>query len=298
MTATLSVLAATDFSPDALHACRRAGMLAAEHDVPLDLLHVVEPDIAIAVRELLAANRDLRARIDEQADMQLTALAQQLRELLGIEVRPQLRRGLVLEETTSASAQARLLVVGARGGHALRQLTLGTTADRLMRSIDRPLLVVRQPPAGPYARVVVLMDFSQAAQAALQTAMAVAPQAAIHVMHAIDLPYEGKLKLAGVRDEDIAAYREQGLAEAARRLQESLPVADRQRLHVSATLGDVRFEALRMIAELDADLVAVGKQGNSLAGDMFLGSTTSCMMEDAPCDVLGIPASRAAAAAA
>ena len=295
MTAPLPVLAATDFSPDALHACRRAGMLAAEHGVPLDLLHVVEPDIAIAVRELLAAHRDLRARIDEQADMQLAAVAQQLQQLLGIAVRPQLRHGPVPQEIVAASAQSGLLVVGARGTHALRQLALGTTADRLMRTIDQPLLVVRRPPAAPYARILVLMDFSEAAQAALRTAMAVAPRAAVHVMHAVDLPYEGKLRLAGVRDEEVASFRDHGLRDATSRLQASLPGADRERLHVSAVFGDVRFEALRMITELGADLVAVGKQGTSLAGDMFLGSTTSCMMANAPCDVLAIPATRAAA---
>jgi len=32
----------------------------------------------------------------------------------------------------------------------------------------------------------------------------------------------------------------------------------------------------------------VGKQGSSMLGDMFLGSTTSCMIGHAPCDVLGV----------
>jgi nucleotide-binding universal stress UspA family protein len=296
MTVIQSVLAATDFSPDATHASRRAAMVAAEHNATLDLLHVLEPDIEVALRDWLAADRDLRSRIEEQADMQLAAMAQQLTEVTGIPVRRQLRHGTVLNETAGLAAQASLLVLGARGTHTWRRVTLGTTAERLMRTVSRPLLVVRQPPAASYARVLVLTDFSAAAEAALHMALAVAPRAAIHLVHAFDAPFEGKLRIAGVPDEQIAAHRAQALADASRRLQEHLRGPEGHRVHVTVASGDPRVEGLRMIDELGADLVAVGKQGTSLLGDMFLGSTTSCMIAHAPCDVLGVPSAATAAA--
>ena len=282
------VVAATDFSQDAVHAGTRAALVAAERGTALDLLHVVEPDSAMALRDWLAVNRDLRSLIEQQLAMQLAAQARQLAAAHGVQVRELLRFGAILKEAPQAAADAGLLVVGARGTHTLRRLTFGTTAERLMRSTATPLLVVRQEPAGPYRRVLVLTDFSPASQAALQAALVVAPGAAIHLMHVFDLPFHGKLRLAGVREEEIDAYRQQALADATRLLQDSLPGPQAHRLHTSVLFGDVRTEALRVAAEMGADLLAVGKQGSSMLGDMFLGSTTSCMIGHAPCDVLGV----------
>jgi nucleotide-binding universal stress UspA family protein len=286
------VIAATDFSTDASHACLRATLLAAEHSAALDLLHVVEPDQPMALRDWLAVNRDLRSQVEQQLDMQLTAQAQQLTASHGVPVRKQLRFGPVIEEVAAASADANLLVVGARGAHVLRRLTLGTTAERLIRRTVPPVLMVRRPAEGPYRRVLVLTDFSQPAQAAFELACALAPGAAIHLMHAFELPFQGRMQLGGLRKEEIDAYRRQALASATRRLQDS-PGATQERVHANVLFGDVRAEALRTIDELGADLVAVGKQGDSMLADMFLGSTTNCMIAHASCDVLVVPRNRA-----
>jgi pyruvate/2-oxoglutarate dehydrogenase complex dihydrolipoamide acyltransferase (E2) component len=69
-----------------------------------------------------------------------------------------------------------LLVLGARGTSFMRHLMLGSTAERLVRKSNRPLLVVRQPPHERYRRVIVALDFSPSSLAALELARAVAEQ--------------------------------------------------------------------------------------------------------------------------
>ena len=50
--------------------------------------------------------------------------------------------------------------LGARGASFMRHLMLGSTAERLVRRSDRPLLVVKQPPHERYRRRLVAVDFS------------------------------------------------------------------------------------------------------------------------------------------
>src|SRR6478672_730541 len=65
-----SILAATDFSPDAMQAVRRAGLLAALLDARLKLLHVIDvPPLAKA--RALIGGEDLRAAYKRSAARKL-----------------------------------------------------------------------------------------------------------------------------------------------------------------------------------------------------------------------------------
>jgi nucleotide-binding universal stress UspA family protein len=285
-----AILAATDFSAGATHAARRAAMLAAEYDARLILLHVVEPDALLAVRDWLARGRELRAALEEQARMQLEAQARQLEQDHGVRVERLLRVGRPLEEVHEASIATDLMVLGACGEPGALEAALGTLADRLVRTAERPALVVNRVPERAYARALLLTDFSSAAQAALRAALGVARQGSVHLLHAYSIPFEGKLRLASVSDNDIAAYRREVRDGAYGRMQQMLVDLDApERTQSVVVPGDIRREALRASERMQADLVAVGKQGESLLEDMLLGSTTSHMLAHAGCDVLVVP---------
>ncbi|HXV50076.1 MAG TPA: universal stress protein, partial [Candidatus Binatia bacterium] len=59
----------------------------------------------------------------------------------------------------------------------MKDLLLGTTAERVVRKGDRPVLVVKRAADAPYRRVVVGVDFSEDSRYALELALRLAPQA-------------------------------------------------------------------------------------------------------------------------
>ncbi len=285
-----TVLAATDFSAGGNQAARRGAWLAAAHGAELALLHVDEPDALISLRDFLAAGRDLAQAVAEQAGMRLEALSGEIERQHGLHVRRELRRGTVLKELEGAAGAADVLVLGARGSSPVREFVLGTTADRLVRLARLPMLVVRGEPAGDYRRVLVAVDFSAASEAALRAALRVAPQASVHVLHCYDVPFEGKLRLAGAGDGEIERCREHQLLQAQQQLQALLERAGGGRTLVPVLRrGDPRVELPQAIADLGTDLVTVGKQGRSVLGDALLGSVTSRAIAESPCDVLVVP---------
>jgi nucleotide-binding universal stress UspA family protein len=289
MEAIRKVLAATDFSASGKQAARRAAWIAAGHGAELTILHVDEPDALVALRDLFD-RRDLGRAVAEQARMQLDALSQEIEQRHGLQVQRQLRSGQVVDELNAASAEDDVLVLGARGASPVREFVLGTTAERLVRLARRPVVVVRGEPEHEYRQVLVAVDFSAASEAALRAALRLAPRASFHVLHCYDVPFEGKLRLAGASDADIERCRDHQLAQAQQQLQSLLGRAgDGRPVGTLLRRGDPRLELLQSAADLGADLVAVGKQGRSLVGDALLGSLTSWAVAECPCDVLVVP---------
>ncbi|AEG91708.1 universal stress protein [Ramlibacter tataouinensis] len=291
-----TVLAATDFSLGARWATSRAAQLAAAHQAALNLVHVVEPDGFLAVRDFVAGS-DLQARVEEQGRMELAALAETVTRHHSLPVHTLLRTGRPLEELSAAASSADVVVLGAQGSHPVRQFALGSTADRLSRLTHRPLLVVRSEPDGGYCRVLVAVDFSEASRQALQAALRLAPDATLHLVHCFDVPFEGWLRMAGTADQQIEACRARSRARAMEQCQALLAqLGGGTRASASVRQGDARLELLAAADEEKADLIAVGKQGQALVADTLLGSVTSWVLREASCDVLMVPSKAPASA--
>lgn len=285
-----AIVAAVDFSEDARHAAARAAALAAQRKAPLRLVHVLEPRGLDAVRHWLAGRADLPAVLLEQARERLQALADDLQRDHGIAAAVEVRTGEVLDELNASVPEAGLLALGVQGLHPVRELVLGSTADRILRSAREPVLVVKQPPAGPYRQLLVLLDLSEASEAALRVALQLAPDAAVRLLHAFEVPYEGQLRLAGVSAGEIEAIR----AEARRQSTDGIDAVlartgERQRITASVEAGDVRIELRRALEDLRPDLVVAAKHSRSAVSDLFLGSVTRVVLAEAHCDVLVVP---------
>lgn len=286
------VVAATDFSAGAQAAIHRAAIQVADVQAALRLMHVVERDAFTALRDLLAPGRDLQAAMVEQARMQLEALAAAIASAYGVLPRILLREGLALDELCAAAESAELLVVGACGSHPVREFTFGKTADRLARLSARPLLVVRRPADQLYQRVLVPVDFFEHSREALVAALALAPRASVQLLHCIELPFEGRMRLAGATEEELAQYRVDLRLQAVDRLR-AVAHEFRGQGNIAASIvraGDVRFELTRVVQQEHIDLVAIGRQGRGLLGHALLGSVTAWTLEHADCDVLVAPA--------
>lgn len=308
MTTMAQILVATDFSESAGHAARRAGALAREHQATLHLVHAVDDlrlHMASAVMNQQAL--DAEARLTESANQQLQAAANQLASQFGVQVKHELLIGRThLQVARYAQSHAiELAVFGAHGDNAVRDLFVGSTASKFLRKGHQPTLVVRGREHQPYQRVLVAVDFSPASRLALACALRIAPQASFDVLHVSELPFEGKMRFAGISEDVISGYRQQAETDARRQLDEFLDEfldgrdgTDNKRPDI--TRGDMaRANLSRVVIHgspsrtinqqahaREADLVVMGKRGKLELDELLLGSVALRVLEEIDRDLL------------
>jgi nucleotide-binding universal stress UspA family protein len=289
MPALRSIVAATDLSAPARHATDRAGRLAQDTGASLALVHAVSRHALDDLRRRLTS--DAEHSVLDDARRRLHSLATELQQRHQLPVSELVLTGRVVEEIvrTAEQRQADLIVTGTRGSGYVRQMLLGSTAERVVKTAARPVLLARQPPHGAYRRVLLPVDFSDWSDAAAQMAARLAPGATFVLMHAVEVPYEGKLRHAGVDEAAIKQYRDQLCDEAQRRLVElgqrvGLP-PDRCTL-VTPESRDPWMQIVLQEMEQDCDLIVIGKHGHQAYEDLLLGSTTKRVIAESAVDVL------------
>ena len=291
-----TLLAATDFSATADRAEERAALLAAEHGARLTLLHSLSGLALERLRDRLRHGyASTEARLKAHYQDALQRLAEDLAGRWQIEVTPLLAVGQPHREISRAAQNigADMVILGALGEHPARGFFLGATAERVIREIIVPVLVVRNKPDEPYRRVLASLDLSVHSPAVAELARRVAPGAQLTLAHVFEVPFEGKLNFAGVSEEDIQRYRQeerQHAQDALYTLADSLKHGEHADIRVEHGMPEVVIPEL--LRETAADLAVVGKHGKSEIVDLFLGSLTKHLLLDAPCDVLVIPPSQ------
>jgi nucleotide-binding universal stress UspA family protein len=282
------LLAATDLSAHARHAADRAARLAREAGAELSLLHA--PPVG-ALTELSAwLGHEMAQQMRQSAGRQLQSLADELAGQRQVVVHALLAQGDVLDavQQHAEALDAGLVVVGARGSGFLRRLVLGTTAERLLRRTQRPLLLVRTLPHERYRRALLAVDFSPFSAAVLALARRFAPDARWVLFHAFQVPFEEKLRFAGVDDSMIERYRAQARALAVQRLHGLAHAAGLQPGAWDACIaeGDPSLRLVEQEQAQDCDLVVIGKHGQSQLEDLLLGSVTKHLLAEGAADVL------------
>jgi nucleotide-binding universal stress UspA family protein len=291
MTDIHRLLAATDLSAPARHAAERAAILARELGARLDLLHVISASPVDRLRRLLAeAPADLEARLLGDARNDIERLGAVLRSGFGVPTQPSVVSGDLITAINAhaRAAPADLVVLGARGASFMRHLLLGSTAERLVRKSEKPLLVVKQPPHEPYRRVLVAVDLSSNSLPALAAARAVAPMAELVVLHAYEVPFEDRLRSSGLGEEILDQYRLIAQRQALQGMRSLLAAAGLSP-DAAVTLvmqGDPSSLVIEQEQERDCDLIVVGKHGESTLEAILLGSVTRHVLQASQGDVL------------
>lgn len=288
------ILAATDLSAPARHAVERSFYLAAATDSELHILHAMELDNLNSLREMLGGNIcEVKSALSSDAHACLKQLTGDATIHRGVAARAYVAEGNPLA-TIAAEADrldADLVVLGARGESFLRHALLGSTAARLLRkSASRPVLVVKQPPHEAYRSVVVTVDFSPVSLQAIRLAKHWAPNADLVLLHAFELPFEGKLIIAGVDEQVIRQYVIQEGEVLRQRLHDLAAVAGLKEMEYTARIahGDPSQLIITLEQEVDADLIVIGKHGARIAEELLLGSVTKHVLAESQCDVLVI----------
>jgi nucleotide-binding universal stress UspA family protein len=178
--------------------------------------------------------------------------------------------------------------MGARGAGFVRELLIGSTTERVLRKVTRPLLVVKQMAHEPYRRVLVPVDFSSRSLEALRLAQRLAPQAEYVLLHAFEVPFEGKLRYAGVEESALSSLRINARREATAMMNDLVVEAgvDENRVRRVVVHGDASIQVLEQEQVQDCDLIVIGKRGQGLIGELLLGSVTKHILVQSAADVL------------
>lgn len=293
MTPIRTILAATDLSVPARHAVVRAALIARHSGARLSLQHVVSLGALDALRQLFAAQPgDLRQRLLDEARDEVYSLAAELcaPHVASVDIR--LSTGSALAEITghADALDADLLVLGARGVSLVRDLAVGSTTERVLRKTGRPLLVVRGEAQHDYRRVLIPVDFSPRSLKAIAMARALAPQAEIVLLHAFELPFEGRLRHAGVGEAELAGLLANARREAGAQMAELIAAAGLPADAVQPVIvhGDPSVQILDQEQLQGCELIVIGKRGQGPLEELLLGSVTKHILSQARGDVLVI----------
>lgn len=276
-----NVVVATDFSPGAVAAVRRAALLPIATGGTLSVVHVV-PD---------AIPSGFRAALVEQGKERLrTALVDvsQVEKRRGTKVRveTELLSGApyVAIVRHARQAGADLVVVGRHGAHGVRHAFIGSTAERVVRKGDIPVLVVHQKAIRPYRRALAAIDLSETSRRVADLALALLPRKAdpLRMVHAFHVAFEGWL-VGNIREE-YRREREDAATVALRDLATAY-AAKGTRCRITLREGDPRVVVLREAVVGRCDLVVSGTHARTGVSHALLGSVAEWLVRSAPCDV-------------
>lgn len=291
MSTIRSILAASDFSVTAATAAHRASLLASEHTAGLELIHVVPVQTLTDFRQVYRDTIYTEQQILEDAKRHLEALARDLKHITSLAPECLVRIGNVVDEILAAADRTDLLVLGAHGSRSLRDLLIGTTAQRLLRRSRRPILISKIEAGSGYRRVMVPVDFSVHSIAALRFAQQIVPGADLLVFHAYGHPYASDLQPADIPDQAIEQYHAERRSQALSNMENlrQKVAAPGARIAFSVECGNAKTLIAAKAAELGSDLIVVGKHGHSFTGELFLGGVTRHTVARAQCDVAVVP---------
>ena len=149
MTKPTRIISPTDFSPTSSHAVDQAATLAHALGARLVLLHVI-PEVNYPMRSfgMPQAMAHIKDELLAKARETLQQRAQQLEQShANLEVRGSVIEGepheVILDSAKTENAD--MIVMGTHGHTGLARALLGSTAEKVVRLADCPVLTVRTP---------------------------------------------------------------------------------------------------------------------------------------------------------
>lgn len=289
----LSLLVAVDLTPSSDRVIGRLALLPIAPHARVTLLHIV-PD-TLSPGEQRSAVRDASKALAEEVRHLRATLPKKVR------IEPLVKVGAAAKEIArhADALQADLIVMGRGGGRTLRDAFVGSTAERVIRQVQRPVLVVRLPPRAAYGRPALALDLDQAADEVLRLMLHVlpAPRPWVDVIHAFDTPYATLIypslpeTEANERRSELSAHARQKLAKhlAAALAEAEVEPEDRPYWKIHVRHGSPRFVVEKVLKKADTDLLVLGTHGYTGTAYVLLGTVAGDLLRAAKCDVLVVP---------
>jgi nucleotide-binding universal stress UspA family protein len=267
---------------------RQAGLLARLHSSPLAVVHVVDDDQPKELVEL--EQREAERIIAEQ----MTAVP----ELRSVASRSMVVTGDPFDGILRAAAtiKADLVVMGAHRKQLLRDIFIGTTIERVIRTGPFPVLMVNNEAQQRYERVLAAVDLSEPSANALRVAHAtgIMNEAQTTVLHAFLPSGKGKLFVAGADKASVESYVASERQRAMDDLAAFLVANDlsHHRWSLRPEEGGAIYAISRAVREMRPDLLIMGTHGRSAVLKALIGSVTEEALRTLNVDILAVPPNR------
>ncbi|MFN3991248.1 MAG: universal stress protein [Erythrobacter sp.] len=276
------ILVATDLSHRSDVAVDRAAQLAQRLAAKLSILHVIEQDQPVRLFETDTA---LARAVLEQQAKGLPA---------GLSVEVLIETGDPFEQIGLVASEGDydLIVIGRHRKRLVRDLFVGTTAERVVWHGIRPVLLVKAESTTPYQRVAIAVDGSETCAKALRAAKALGltNAARVRVVHAHE-PFATAM-MAGHSDvRAVADHVDSELASAREDLAKFLhdsghgELADTIYIDEGAPITVLRS----FIHDSGTDLLVMGTHGRTGIGRLMLGSVAEEALRTLDLDILVVP---------
>lgn len=288
-----SLLVPVDLTPGSDRVLARLALLPLADEARVTLLHVVPG--SVPARERPAAESD--------ASKALAVELRHLRKSLprGVTAEAMVRVGAPAREiaTCAKRVKAEIIVVGRGGGRALRDAFLGSTAERIVRRAQLPVLVVRLPGRAQYQRPALALDLDDAAHDVLRVLLRMLPRPrpSVAVIHAFHAPYQS-LVYPSIAADEADSRRDELQLRVTKKLRTLLstalaeakvPPQEAPFWRVQVRYGSPRMVVEKALKKGESDLLVVGTHGYSGAAYVLLGTVAGDLLREARCDVLVVP---------
>jgi nucleotide-binding universal stress UspA family protein len=260
------VLAICDASPAALNAGWRAALVARDLRVPLHVVHATTDNRSTAPLPRVAAFLHEAA---ERCAVRIEAIPAQADPVE--QCVPLARGGLVVLPTTH--------------GNPLAEWLMGGPAERLIRLVRAPVLVVKQQARIGYRRVLVAVDLQQSSEHLVAQASVLA-RGPLASFHALAPGEEIALRELDAPPHVLRAHRRSAAARAYQKMKKLLPGAP---VSPIVTFGGAADSILAGETAQQTELLVVGKRRRGLLADFLLGSVTRQVLARSEADVLVLP---------
>ena len=294
------ILCPIDFSDESRRALDQAIALARWYDARLSVLHVYRlftPVYGVSYMGLEGLQPIVLTDLERQQLFErLEAYVAADRAAAHVKIETLLDETMNVPDTIlsrARSSSADLIALGTHGRSGFQRLVLGSVAEKVLRKASCPVLTVPPHVSGAVPRgiasiqrILCPIDFSRSSGRALEYAASLALQARarLTVLHVLELPPD----LSEFPNAGITEYRSERFKQARMHLSEAVKASLPPTCPVDELLlaGRSYREILRVAAEQDADLIAIGVHGRGAADMLFFGSTTNHVVREATCPVL------------
>lgn len=292
MLAFKCILVPTDLTENAAGALRHALALARHTGAELHLLYVMEEGGG-GKRPGLPQLNSVYDRLKEAVSVELR-LSAGAGSQSGLQIEQHVERGVSAAPAILDYAEQHdvdLIVMGTRGRQGGERFLIGSTAERVVRFARCPVLTVGPGDGhvpGLIKRILVPVDFSEHAAAALKQAKILANhfEAHLDLLHVVEPIVQPVFYGDDVAGFELSAPRleEKGRAELKRLYEKTKGPSGPWRAHV------VRGQPARAIAAFARDygthLIVQSSHGLTGLGYALLGSVAEKVVRLAPCPVL------------
>lgn len=282
------ILIATDFSARSDRAIRRAANLARDNAAQLVLVHVVDDD---QLERLVAAE-------SQMAEALLNETVGTHPDLSGIACVPIIALGEAFNGivATAQKTAADIIVIGAHRRQILRDIFVGTTVERVIRTTQTPVLMAHSESKISCGRSLAAVDFSDCSHHAVKIAhtLGLLSQTRVVFLHVFDAMAKGMMYYANVDKDKIVGYVADVALRTHRDMQEFLVSHDLRGIDHSVILkeGSPAKAISDAADDIRPDFIIIGTHGRSGMAKAFLGSVAEEVLQRARHDVLVVPRPR------